>query len=440
MSIKLMNNSMMKTGIFSMLALAVIQIAYGQIPKPGDTWSVWQKGYLDLHHINTGRGNAAYYVFPDGTTMLVDAGEIPPTHPRTFTPRNAEIRPNYSKRPHEWIVHYIRQVAPPQTGDGIDYALISHFHDDHFGGWYSGVPFAASGAYALTGITGVGDVLSIRKLLDRGYPDYDYPYDLRLHPDAQGEDDFDNTFANYLAFIETQQKKGMRVERFRAGSRSQIRMLHQPEAYPGFYIQQVKNADSIWTGKDSTVYQHFAPSYPEDAKFRPGENELSAAFVVHYGPFSYYNGTDNPGELFFGAPPEKDVETPMAKAIGEVDIALMDHHGNRSSVNAFQVKTFKPRVWIAQTWSADHPGQEVLERVVSQHLYPGPRDLFSTNMLPATKHVYGSIIDRHYKSQQGHIVVRVLPGGESYYVIILDDAREDLRVKDVFGPYQSKVK
>ncbi len=31
---------------------------------------------LDLHHINTGSGNAAFYIFPDGTTFLVDAGEI----------------------------------------------------------------------------------------------------------------------------------------------------------------------------------------------------------------------------------------------------------------------------------------------------------------------------------------------------------------------------
>ena len=30
----------------------------------------WQAGYLDIHQISTGRGNAAYLIFPDGTTML----------------------------------------------------------------------------------------------------------------------------------------------------------------------------------------------------------------------------------------------------------------------------------------------------------------------------------------------------------------------------------
>lgn len=26
----------------------------------------WQAGYLDIHQISTGRGNAAYLIFPDG--------------------------------------------------------------------------------------------------------------------------------------------------------------------------------------------------------------------------------------------------------------------------------------------------------------------------------------------------------------------------------------
>ena len=36
----------------------------------------WQAGYLDIHQISTGRGNAAYLIFPDGTTMLLDAGRL----------------------------------------------------------------------------------------------------------------------------------------------------------------------------------------------------------------------------------------------------------------------------------------------------------------------------------------------------------------------------
>jgi hypothetical protein len=32
-----------------------------------------------------------------------------------------------------------------------------------------------------------------------------------------------------------------------------------------------------------------------------------------------------------------------------------------------------------------------------------------------------------------------MPGGKTYYVIILDDSREDMPVKDVFGPYTAKA-
>src|SRR6187402_563202 len=60
----------------------------------------WQAGYLDLHHINTGRGNASYYILPDGTTMLFDAGELDPSNPRTTSKRNTPIRPN-GRQPYE---------------------------------------------------------------------------------------------------------------------------------------------------------------------------------------------------------------------------------------------------------------------------------------------------------------------------------------------------
>ena len=79
-------------------------------------------------------------------------------------------------------------------------------------------------------------------------------------------------------------------------------------------------------------------------------------------------------------------------------------------------------------------------RLTTPYLYEGPRDLFSTNMLEANKIVIGPLIDRSYRSQQGHIVVRVLPGGKNYYVVILEDTRPDMPVKAVFGPYSSKIK
>ncbi|WP_081169381.1 hypothetical protein [Niastella populi] len=422
--------TLMGTGIFS------------QVPVAGAPLPAWQKGYLDLHHINTGRGSSAFYILPDGTTMLVDAGEISPLDSRTFTPRNSKLKPDDSHKPYEWIVRYIQQVSPNKNKAVIDYALITHFHDDHFGAWYPDAPEAASGKFKLTGITGVAELLPIGTLIDRGYPDYNYPYDIKKQADQYGggEIRFGHTMGNYFNFLSAKQQAGMKVAGLKAGSRRQLRLRHDAGAYPSFYIQNVKANQWIWTGKDSTVVQHFPAIDTANRASWPDENSLSLALTINYGPFTYYTGGDNPGNVFPGDNRLRDVETPMAKAIGEVDVATMDHHGNRDAVNEFQVRTFKPRIWIGQSWSADHPGHEVLIRMTNTHIYPGPRDLFATNMLDANRYVIGPLIDRAYKSQQGHILVRVLPGGAVYYVIILDDSTSAMPVKAVFGPYESKGK
>jgi len=425
--------------------LPVATVPQSPVAVIGRPLPAWQEGYLDLHHINTGRGNASFYILPDGTTMLFDAGELDPTSPRTTSKRNTPIRPNGARRPYEWIVDYIRQVAPAKgsTGakdvngsTGIDYAVISHFHEDHFGSWYPGAPLSADRQFVRTGITGVGDLLSIHCLLTR---DDHYPVDIstqlaRLPQDSH----YARTWTNYLAFLRSSREKGMTTPGFQAGSATQIHLLHHPGAYPGFYVRNVKSNGWIWTGKDSVVLQHFPPIDTADKKTWPDENTLSNVLVIHYGPFSYYTGGDCPGNVFLGDPAWRDVETPVARAIGEVDIATMDHHGNRDAVNEFQVKTLRPSVWIEQVWTTDHPGHETLIRVTSPYLYGGKRDLFATNMMEANELVIGPLVEQSYRSLQGHIVVRVLPGGERYYVIILDDGSATRLVKAVFGPYAAK--
>jgi hypothetical protein len=88
-------------------------------------------------------------------------------------------------------------------------------------------------------------------------------------------------------------------------------------------------------------------------------------------------------------------------------------------------------------WSSDHPGHDVLDRMYSTRLYSGPRDVFATNMLESNKQVIGELLGR-LKSSQGHIVIRVAPGGESFRVIVLDDTSESFTVKSTHGPYLSR--
>src|SRR5918995_432400 len=90
---------------------------------PGDAQTVgaalplWTAGTLDIHHINTGRGNATFFRLPDGTTMLVDAGDGGPPPPRGTPPR-----PDASQPPAEWIARYVRAMGATQ----IDYGYLTH--------------------------------------------------------------------------------------------------------------------------------------------------------------------------------------------------------------------------------------------------------------------------------------------------------------------------
>ncbi|MDO1499525.1 hypothetical protein Q2T40_04890 [Winogradskyella maritima] len=74
------------------LTTCLFSIAQEQLPA-------WQEGMMDIHHINTGRGDSAFAILPDGTTLLIDAGDMSETRPRTLSARNAELVPIVLKMP-----------------------------------------------------------------------------------------------------------------------------------------------------------------------------------------------------------------------------------------------------------------------------------------------------------------------------------------------------
>jgi hypothetical protein len=229
------------------------------------------------------------------------------------------------------------------------------------------------------------------------------------------------------------QAHGLRHLTLQPGSRSQISPQYEPTAAPDFTVRNICSNGQVWTGyADDEFHSLF------QAGEYPGENPLSNGIRISYGPFDYFTGGDLAGVDAMGEGDLNSVEANVAPVIGPVDVATLNHHGNRDSQSAYYVRTVRPRVWIGQSWSSDHPGNNVLRRITATSLYPGERDLFATDMLEANELVIGERIADSYKSVHGHVVVRVEPGGATYRVFILDDNSEKREVKAVFGPYQSR--
>jgi hypothetical protein len=292
----------------------------------------------------------------------------------------------------------------------LDYGYITHFHDDH-----------------MDALVDVGERIPIRRMFDRGWPAYDYPS--RDHPEFKSPG-----FLRYRAFLE---RGGSRGERLVPGRADQIVLARDAGAYPGFEVRNVAANGDVWTGAaDQTRRLVPALDTLERADW-PTENMSSLAIRLRYGAFDYFTGGDMPGIPRPGYPEWHDVESPVARAVGAVDVAVLNHHGNRDSTNAFLVSTLRPRVWIIPVWSSDHPGHDVLERMYSPRLYAGPRDVFATNMIEANRIVIGPLLDR-LTSAQGHVVIRVAPGGATYQVIVLDDASESYAIRSAHGPYETR--
>ena len=400
-----------------------------------DTSSVvWKEGYLDIHHINTGRGVSTFMVLPDGTTMLIDAGDIVDSLAAKSLPLTVtSAYPDNSKTAAQWITDYIGQALPGVKNRSIDYALITHYHGDHFGVITPSTKFSANKAYQLSGITEVGDMLPIKMLIDRNSPDYNYPVDLKKAYSAEP-----GNFPNLLKFIQYQSRYGLKSESLKVGRTDQIVLRKNLAKFPGFQVRGIKTNGTIWKGSPDGTYEYFTKDSVVDPKGKFNENPLSIAIKLSYGKFDYYTGGDNTGMQGFGLPSWFDVETPIAKAVGKVEVSTLNHHGNRDGTNEFFLKTLQPKVVVEQTWCSDHPGQEVMHRLISDHLYKGEKNIFATNIQEVTKTTLGGWFTRGYKSMFGHVIVRVLPGGEHFYVLVGETINGMIKIRRSYGPFTSE--
>ncbi len=389
---------------------------------------------LDIHQINTGTGNAAFFVLPDGTTLLLDAG-AGYREDKVKSRYDAPQRPNASRRPGQWIGRYVQRMHPDGDAGALDYVVLTHFHGDHIGGLGPSSPQAPAGAYRLTGIADLAETVRIRKLLDRGWPRYDFP------ARSGGE-----LMLNYRAFLQWQiENRALQVEAFAPGRSDQLVLLRAPQEFPDFEIRNLAANGRVWTGSGTTTRSRF----PAGAV--PSENNCSTALRLSYGAFSYFSGGDLSGTPETNRGAWTEMESAVAWVCGPVDVALLNHHGSPTDVaNAFFLSVLQPRIHVISVYAASQPGPDVLRRMLSERSYPGPRDIFATNwQWPGRREhmvkLFGEtdtawLVDRinHFTANQGHVLVRVEPGGNQYRIIIIDDQHEPGDVVSVHGPFTAR--
>ena len=103
------------------------------------------------------------------------------------------------------------------------------------------------------------------------------------------------------------------------------------------------------------------------------------------------------------------------------------------------LKRLRPQVIVAHTRKAQQPDIEVLRSIHSNtKAYAGKvKDVYTTNMHFATPYYIWPNVKK-MPATQGHIVIRVSPGGEEFYVYALSDTSDGYEVQSIHGPYKSK--
>lgn len=387
----------------------------------------WTPGTLDIHHISTGRGNSAFVIGPDGTTMLIDAGALQVESDWNCDEKfRIQARPDSSRRPGQWIARYISRHMPAGRAPEIDFFVLTHLHPDHMGGLdlvTQRKTESRFGPYELTGVMDVHEEVPIKKIVDRAYPNYSYPAALN-----------DPHQLNYRKFISSFSSHGGIVERFVPGVSNQISLLHPDRGtYPMFSVQNLAVNGRVWTGKGNDVVDTFPDLKTLPEGDYPTENKCSLALTITFGGFRYFSAGDMDHDTVYGRLAWGDIESRVAEAAGHVDVAMANHHGYVNACGPDWVRRLRPRAVVISAWDSAHPTITSLDNMLSAELYPGPRDIYSTALkaenIIATKQL------RDIQSGDGNVVIRIPKTQDRFEVLVTTNRDETDRILTSFGPY-----
>ena len=422
----------------------------GDTPSVGKTIPAWVKGNLDIHFINTTHGECTFIILPDGTQILVDAAGAEQATGTVGSTTNVGIRSRWDPTKESgfdcaaFIMEYIDKCMEWTGNKTIDYVVDTHFHNDHYGAHLTKPVSTKSSTYRLQTLVKILESYPIGKLMDRGWPDYDYPFNMMKYYKATSE----SSVYNWITAVKwLNANNNLNVEKFSAGSNTQMALKYDASTFSNCRIQNLSVNGDVWTG----VGTGYTATFPELSKIVcasppsvangdccPEENHESCTFKVSYGAFDYFAG----GDLQYDGMSSyswKDIETVVAKACGVVDVMKADHHGVSNTNGygykdkAWAMKHLSPTCWIVNSWTDGHPRQTTFEGVTG---YLPNLNVFITNSC-SSQEAYANY-SKCVKGRDGHIVVRVSNGGAKYSVYTLTDSDRKMTIKSISGPYTSR--
>ena len=366
----------------------------------GKALPAWEEGVLDIHAVNSGRGECTFFIMPDGTTLVVDAGDMFGYKNASYD--NVPARPNSTAIPYETYAKYMLNFLP--TGhNNLDYLLVTHYHGDHVGNMSSGTRTKdAEGGYILAGVTGLYSQLPFKTIIDRSYPDYSQT--------AMTSDVTKMDF--YTSFIDYNVKnRGLKAEKFKIGTDQQIVSNYKKNgSYPDWKVFGYARGGVYWDGS------------AEINKNMTAENAMSCAFLLSYGKFDYFTS----GDLN-----NNNVCSPVAQQIGKrIEAEKCQHHMSNASPYGVEYDVYQAQVVVTQSFYVRtvQPEQAIIKG------YAATQDMFFTNiddsLTSASPDIYNPC-----KGINGHVVIRVASGGDKFYVYMLDDTDYEYKVKSIHGPY-----
>ena len=377
----------------------------------GKMFPLWQEGYLDIHMINSARGECSFLVLPDGTTLVVDVGEITPTmgtNPISQLP-SVDIRPTTT------YARYIKNFLP-EGKSWIDYCHISHFHNDHFGD--PGIKGETSpNGYRQIGPMALYDHIPFKNTLDRAYPDY--VEDSKTAP-------IDHTWLidDWKTLIKWGEENGkIQGARFEVGQ-EQIKLLYNKEKYSNFYTMNI-------CGNGYGYYIKSGATTPKkNGSKSDGGNPSSCGFYLRYGDFDYVSAGD-----VTSAPQNRMAYYFRDIADGhKLDAMKGGHHLSSNSYGGQMEAYMFPDVILNQNFYKSQPDSALLNNKIFPII---KAQVYTINAHPDALIDNAETYDK-ISGYNGHIVLRVAPGGASYYVYMLDATDFEYRVRSIHGPYTSK--